>query len=283
MKKHKEVVNFIDFREEHFLCASCSDDFTVIIYNYGSYRQEGILSNHQAEVKICKFLDGYDCLVSADLDGYLYFWAVTPHPKRNELICKVKDDNESEVGKVVNYPIRAIDFDSKRKILWTGDEMGFMQKWDLSLLLDKLEGASSPHKNTETKEEDPQDPTVFMTEAMSGAEPTVEDEEEEVKEDVTLIKRWKAHQDGINWVTFTEDPCCVSSCSFDRKVYIWNSGTCEKIGSLVLGKKKFWNINIDKSTRENAERGEAENMLDKANSIQYEKLFTKEKAEDLVF
>lgn len=92
-----------------------------------------------AEVKICKFLSPYDCMVSADLDGFINFWAVTPHPRKNELLCSVKDDNISEVGTKVNFPIRAIDFDAEDKLLFTGDEMGYMHKWDLSVLLEKLE------------------------------------------------------------------------------------------------------------------------------------------------
>jgi hypothetical protein len=44
----------------------------------------------------------------------------------------VKDDNTSEVGTKVNFPIRAMDFDAKDLILFTGDEMGFMHKWDVS-------------------------------------------------------------------------------------------------------------------------------------------------------
>ena len=148
MKKHKDSVNFIDFKPSHQLCASCSDDGTIVIYNYGSYRQEGILkspidssdmSGQLAEVKICKFLNPHDCLVSADLDGYLHFWAVTPSPRKNDHLCRVKDDNTSQVGTLVNYPIRAIDFSAKDNVLFTGDEMGYMQKWDLTLLLKKLE------------------------------------------------------------------------------------------------------------------------------------------------
>ena len=87
------------------MCASCSDDGSIVIYNYGSYRQEGILKppgdpndlkgNELAEVKICKFLALSDCLVSADLDGFLHFWAVTPSPRKNEHLCCVKDDNTS--------------------------------------------------------------------------------------------------------------------------------------------------------------------------------------------
>ena len=91
------------------------------------------------EVKVVKFLGSYDCVVSADLDGNLHFWAVTPSPRKNELLLSVKDDNISDVGTKVNFPIRAIDFDEAHKLLFTGDEMGFMVKWDVSSLLNKLE------------------------------------------------------------------------------------------------------------------------------------------------
>jgi hypothetical protein len=90
-------------------------------------------------VKICKFLTPYDCLVSADLDGYLHFWGITPSPRKNELLCSIKNENTSEVGTKVNFPIRAMDFDYKNMVLFTGDEMGYMHKWDLRPLLSKLE------------------------------------------------------------------------------------------------------------------------------------------------
>jgi WD40 repeat protein len=111
----------------------------VIIYNYGSYRQEGILSDHEGEVKICKFLNPYDILCSADLEGKIYFWAVTPSTKRNDLLCVVKDDNESDVGTIENFPVRAMDFDEEKMILFTGDEMGYMHKWELSVLINKVQ------------------------------------------------------------------------------------------------------------------------------------------------
>lgn len=83
----------------------------------------------------------HDCLVSADLGGFLHFWAVTPSPRKNEHLCKAKDDNKSP-GYVVNYPIRAMDFSPKDNVLFTGDEMGYMQKWDLTSLFKKLEEVS---------------------------------------------------------------------------------------------------------------------------------------------
>jgi WD40 repeat protein len=116
MKKHKDSVNFIDFRNN--LCASCSDDATIVVYNYGSYRQEGILKvpldplyPEPSELKICKFLGEHNCIVAADIDGFLHFFAITPSPRKNEHLLKVSNVNISQVGTQVNYPIRAIDFD----------------------------------------------------------------------------------------------------------------------------------------------------------------------------
>ena len=283
MKKHTESVNFIDFKPSHALCASCADDKTVIVYNYASYRQEGVLPKHESEVKICKFLNPYHALVSADLEGKLYFWAVTPSPRRNELLAVVKDDNESEVGTVENFPIRAIDFDPSTMTLYTGDEMGFMHKWDVSALLNKLEALEKKPRPSGT----PANPDLtgpgtssegaatFLT-GVAGGEPLKSPKASGPEDDVVLVHRWKAHEEGINWVTFVEEPECIATCSFDRNVYIW-SAECEKIGSLVLGHDKHWKIHVDKSQRNEEERSEAEGLLDNSNTIKYEELFSKKK------
>lgn len=264
MDKHKKSVNFIDFKPEHSLCASCSDDETVIIYNYGSYRQEGILQPHELEVKICKFLNPYNILASADLDGKLYFWGIMPSAAKNELLCSIKDDIESEVGSIENFPIRAMDFDVTKKILYTGDEMGNMHKWDLSNLINKLEhfdeemkvkkntgyGVSdfkktlnqfeelrklnkteegkhapkvSSKKPPKKREEDKSTTFLTATKTKDPKSPrSGEDEEDKVQKDVFLIQRWKAHTDGITWVTFNENPNFIATSSFDKNVYIWN-------------------------------------------------------------
>lgn len=36
------------------------------------------------------------------------------------------------------FPIRGIDFDQKTSTLYTGDEAGYLQKWDLTSMLIKL-------------------------------------------------------------------------------------------------------------------------------------------------
>lgn len=97
---------------------------------------------------VCKFLKGADCIVTADVDGYLNFYAVTPSYIKNTLLARVREVNQDEQITVapgeksretIYFPIRAIDYDPEERMLWTGDELGYMQKWDVRKLLDKLE------------------------------------------------------------------------------------------------------------------------------------------------
>jgi hypothetical protein len=46
---------------------------------------------------------------------------------------------------IIYFPIRAIDYDPEERMLWTGDELGYMQKWDVSQLLDKLKEKQVRH------------------------------------------------------------------------------------------------------------------------------------------
>jgi WD40 repeat protein len=237
MKKHKDSVNFIDFRNN--LCASCSDDASIVVYNYGSYRQEGILKvpldpvyNEPSELKICKFLGEHNCIVTADIDGFLHFFAVTPSPRKNEHLLKVSNVNISQVGTQVNYPIRAIDFDEVHSILYTGDEMGYIQRWDLTQLFSKLKEVEKKESKTVYKKDDLAnlEDNLGMLESASkkslfqgSALPSAKEELgsstfvtgldagggapktkiEFSSDDVKLVHRWAAHSDTINWVTYT--------------------------------------------------------------------------------
>jgi len=192
-----------------------------------------------------------------------------------------------------------MDFDATNKVLYTGDEMGNMHKWDLSKLIDKLaafdyqmehnkhsgygisefketltqyeriysfsedsDQEDSPEKTQQYVEDDSK---TFLTTAKVAAKEgeKVEDTEDNSEKDVVLVHRWKAHTDGVTWVTFNKDPTFIATSSFDKNVYIWNS-KCEKVGSLVLGHDKHWNIDIDKTGRQKYEMEEAEKMFSEA-------------------
>ena len=161
-------MNYVDFWPEQKTTATASDDGFVNIQNHQNQKQEGALcpfnEGYLPEVKICKFLKSHNCLVSSDMDGYLNFYAVVPSPFKNQLLCRKRFHNELEQirgtpngdgsdqesprhnnqgneadKESVFFPIRGMDFNPETAILYTGDEAGYLQKWDLSALLDKLE------------------------------------------------------------------------------------------------------------------------------------------------
>lgn len=53
-------------------------------------------SGNDEEVKICKFLKGTNCLVSADLGGNINFFSVTPSPLGLAHLCSKVFYNEEE-------------------------------------------------------------------------------------------------------------------------------------------------------------------------------------------
>lgn len=101
-------------------------------------------------MKICKFLKGHNCLVSADTDGFLNFYAVAPSPCKNtmpilrtrmlnsEVQIRTPEGERIPGQEEVFFPIRGIDFNKATGILYTGDEAGYLQKWDLNPMLNKL-------------------------------------------------------------------------------------------------------------------------------------------------
>ena len=56
----------------------------------------------------------------------------------------------------VFFPIRGIDFDPSTNTLYTGDEAGYMQKWDLNVLLGKLKEVENIQNNKIAAEKEAQ-------------------------------------------------------------------------------------------------------------------------------
>lgn len=151
MVRHKNSsVNYLDFKPNDQLSASCAEDGQIILFNFNSYRPEGVLKmnyptgRQPSPIKICKFLEDTDLLVSADLDGNINFWCVSvhAHPKKNQLLVSIQDNHVADFGDQKtppHFPIRALDYDKVDQCIYTGDEMGFMIKWDISKLIQKLD------------------------------------------------------------------------------------------------------------------------------------------------
>lgn len=123
---------------------------------------------------------------------------------------------------------------------------------------------------------------------MTGvAQNTVAEELKITEDDVIPTEPWKAHDDGINCVTYIPELQLIATCSFDYHVYVWNAEgeKREKVGSLLLGNKVLppgqkpdadmrkykaqWKISIDKMTRYHQEMEEAREMLARVDEIDY--------------
>ena len=50
---------------------------------------------------------------------------------------QIRDDKDNIMQEVA-FPMRALDFNPATNILYTGDDAGYLQKWDLNILLNKL-------------------------------------------------------------------------------------------------------------------------------------------------
>ncbi len=56
--------------------------------------------------------------------------------------------NESDICQLDWFPVRAMDFNPNNNCLYTGDEMGYINKWDCTELLKKLEMVKRTEKKT---------------------------------------------------------------------------------------------------------------------------------------
>lgn len=94
--RHSEPINFLDLRCELAMAASASEDGIVALQNHQTKKLEGRLAPNEPNppsVMVCKFLKKADCIVTADVDGFLNFYAVTPSYIKNTLLARVREVN----------------------------------------------------------------------------------------------------------------------------------------------------------------------------------------------
>jgi len=97
-----------------------------------------MLFRHHSEIKYVLFLDHYDCLVAADSIGNIMFFGINSTKLKNKLLCSKQYETMSAINSLEKFPIKCINFHSKRAQLIFGDEFGNVTIWDVSKLLIKL-------------------------------------------------------------------------------------------------------------------------------------------------
>ena len=139
------------------------------------------------------------------------------------------------------FPIRGTDFDPETNILYTGDEAGYLQKWDLTNLLEKLRMNESTYQARNDAERENARAQVNVRKHGSATFVTEIEELKYEESDVQEQEPWKAHEDSISCVTYIQDLRLLASCAYDQHVYMWDveGDKKEQVGSLLLGKKKL--------------------------------------------
>lgn len=196
-----------------------------------------------------------------------------------------------------------MDFDREAQCLYTGDEMGFMNKWDVSKLIEKLDKLKPADElDDEDIPETERSSKKNMKRAatfITGFNESLVKTEFIAEELVENVHRWQAHKEFINQVTFVPELDVFATCSFDCNVYMWNKDTCKQVGSLILGTglqqssqqteaerrryARVWQIKIDKQQRYKHDRHEAEVTLKSSLKMDYDTMFLKkgEKQEEV--
>ena len=185
---------------EQGIIATADDHGYIYIYNHSSHRPENtlqIVNDNIPSVKIVKFILNTDCVVSADMAGYLNFWAMNPHPhKGKRLAFVINQNNQEKIDRghgpelnLLNFAIRGIDYDPENHMLYTRDESGYMQKWDISVLLEKMEATMKTYQTDKT--------SMFITNPNPKGDAITFD-----NSDVRLVHSWQAHKNQINCITW---------------------------------------------------------------------------------
>jgi WD40 repeat protein len=250
--EREQQINCLAYNPKVSRLASCADDRLIMLYDLKTYRPDLTLKGHTAEVKCCLFLGNFGCLASGDMLGFIHFWTVEPCPNKGSLYQVVQNSVVTETHKTENYPIKAMAFDEANRLLYTGDDMGYMQIWNCSDLVQKVSGI--------TKQS-----LTFMTEPPDPSQQTL----------VTLVKQVRAHDEGITSICYVANPSCIATCGYDCKAYVWSTNF-EKLGSLLIGGDRHWKLQVSKMERLQEQKAKSNDLIHKLSGMTYETLFRKQ-------
>ena len=118
--------------------------------------------------------------------------------------------------------------------------MGFLIKWDITGLVEKMARLRSAYGGDETVESDDDDGTepgevkkkiTRKATFLTGTTVNLEVHED----DVVFCHRFRAHKDMCNSITYVSDLNLIATCGFDCNVYMFEKEEFKRVGSLVMG------------------------------------------------
>jgi WD40 repeat protein len=170
-----------------------------------------------------------------------------------------------DTGGIDNCPVRALEWDMTTDILYGGDDLGNIQSWNISSLLQKLSNYGNKREENNASEADTS--TFILTLLSSSLSST----KKFGNEDVQKIDEWNAHEEGILHLSLVEGLRLIVSSSFDYHVYIWDLNG-NKVGSLIVGGDPRWRIKVDTQTKIETARKEAMQLLDMSMQKTYDEV-----------
>ena len=285
---HTKGVNGLTLNKAAGLAASYSDDGSIVIISLHSSRQDGILKERgkpsSTGIKKAVFLTGHSYLVSCDDQGAITFWTDSTNKHKNTPIFHLEYRAETNTKKKETFPVSAMAWNEKRKLLYLGDDFGYVAIWDLTNIIEKLDSQTSNDNRMRSlrafqEQRDVHHHTTHTTQIPSGhvaSEKTFATEvdfafEDLTDDDVEVRFHKKLHNDGITSIEVLEEYDAFATSSFDCCCFVWtNQGT--KLGSLMIAQDKNWGLKLNVDKRETDNLVETFDLLNEIEKRDYYKI-----------
>jgi len=153
-----------------------------------------------------------------------------------------------------------MDFNPETNVLYTGDEAGYLQCWNLQPMLEKLKNNEDSHKARNELERMRGDDPFFVAPKsttnradktsstfLTGVTNRENFEDIPYDNDTDVIGSYpcKAHEDAINCVTYIPELKLVATCAFDYHVYIWDAKNIKPVKAFKKRNKPLLQFDDD--------------------------------------
>ena len=310
--------NTVDFSEKLELLASGFDNGFVTLINMKTLSNEGsiphdklgkknlcekktflteeekrgylLFSKESPKIKLVKFLNNFQCIITCDNLGRMFIWTLVPSkPRKTVLDYTIENLSINENNKKDFFPVKCLCFEEKTNYLLFADETGRVKAWDLknyiNYLTKMIEIFDDREKDLFLNKE--KDSIVGRMNSHNRSSLDLDkfdmktplERYEKMRENLDLkpdlVKEFIAHKNSVNSICCNSDPIFFATAGLDCKVHIWNKNF-EKIGSLTTIKDGSWSLKIDIEKENIRKREEAIEKYKQCKQITYDSLFENE-------
>lgn len=247
---HGGDITCVAFSRHLGLIATGSTDSVVSLREYERLRLVAPLLGHKADITCLTFLDPFPLLVSADFNGNIAIWVVSPthipqqHKHANSVLTRFINMQSLENAAPVNCLGYRYEKEEGHLYIYTGDEDGDIRVWEISRMLQvgnvtevEAKREWEPHRKDHFDAKHLTE--VHVKRATASPElPCV------IKEPVVRQSRtWKGHDDSVRSIQVCQNPLCVVTAGYDHMVKIW-SYDGEPLSILRAYGQSSWNFDV---------------------------------------